>query len=57
VVAEDNTNKRSSGQQNPTPAGKAEEARPIASATLLLDATDAEVAEALRKDRLRRSRS
>jgi hypothetical protein len=56
-MAEDDTNNRSNGQQNPTPAGRAEEAQPIASATLPLDATVAEIAETLRRDRLRWSRS
>lgn len=51
-MAEDTTNDRSNA--SPSPGGKAEDAHPVASVTLPLDATDAEVAEALRKDRLRR---
>ncbi len=50
MMAEDNSNNGSNGNQN-------EDGRPIATATLPWDATPEEVAEALRKDRVRRSRS
>jgi hypothetical protein len=56
-MVENNTTKPSNGKSGPSPDGKAEDAHLVASVTLPLDATDAEVAEALRKDRLRRSRS
>jgi hypothetical protein len=56
-MVKNNTSKPSNGNGGPSPDDKVEDAHTVASVTLPLDATYAEVAEALRKDRLRWSRS